>query len=372
MTELSQILAAIGETPDPAWALATVVGVSGSTYRLPGAKQLLRADGASVGTVSGGCLDADLVRIVGEVIESNRPRFVTYDLSADDDEVWGFGLGCNGVTEVLVEPSSTGLPLLRSLATALESTESLSAVTVIDGTAIGTRLLVWAGGATMGSLGSEAIDEAASAAAQLAMTQGRRRRLMLPGSTPAFVDVQVPAPQLLVCGAGHDAIPLVRYGAELGWRVTVVDERHAYLTEERFPEASALVLGGAEDLADLVELDERTDAIVMTHSYLRDTGFLRVLISSPVRYVGMLGPRARTDRIIEEFRRAELPMSDGELARLYAPAGLDIGAEGPDQIAWAILAEAQATTRQRSGGPLRDRKGGIHQGLDEGGTDEVH
>jgi xanthine dehydrogenase accessory factor len=167
----------------------------------------------------------------------------------------------------------------------------------------------------------------------------------------------------LVCGAGHDAIPLVRYGTDLGWRVTVVDDRSGYLTEARFPDAAALVLGHAEKLNDLVELDERTDAVVMSHNYTRDVEYLRALISSPVRYIGMLGPRSRTDRILDEIHDTVPPA--GALMKVFAPAGLDIGAEGPEQIAWAILAEAQAVASGREGGSLRERKGGIHQGLNE-------
>lgn len=371
MSELAQILAAITDPEDSSWALATVVGVSGSTYRLPGAKQLLRADGTSVGTVSGGCLDADLVRVVGEVIREQQVRFVTYNLSADDDEIWGFGLGCNGVTEVLVEPAATAAPLLRELAEAGESAQQVAAITVIDGPTMGARLLIRSDGSMRGSLGDDEADRRAEAEAKTAMSQGRHSRVALADGPSLFIEVQVPPPQLLVCGAGHDAIPVVRYGAELGWQVAVVDDRRAYLTEDRFPAATALTLGGAEDLHDLVALTERTDAVVMTHNYLRDVEYLRALISSPVRYIGMLGPRARTDRMIDELHRDEVPMSNEAMSRVFAPAGLDIGAEGPDQIAWAILAEAQAVSRERTGGSLRDRKGGIHQGLTEGSGSAV-
>jgi xanthine/CO dehydrogenase XdhC/CoxF family maturation factor len=364
VSELSQILSAIREAPDPSWALVTVVGVSGSTYRLPGAKQLLRADGASIGTVSGGCLDADLMRIVGKVIDSQRARFVTYDLSADDDEVWGFGLGCNGVTEVLVEPAASATSLIEELAATRDASRGLAAVTVIEGPAIGARLLVRAGGQTSGSLGDARLDRAARESGLAALDAGRHAELVT-DSLRAFIEVQVPAPQLIVCGAGHDAIPLVRYGSELGWRVTVVDDRRAYLTHNRFPQATALIAGRAEDLPDLVVLDGRTGAVVMTHNYLRDVEYLRRLIASPVRYIGMLGPRARTDRIITDLQQDGVVIPSAGLGRLYAPAGLDIGAEGPDQVAWAILAEMLAVSRGRSGSPLRDRRAGIHEGLKE-------
>ena len=357
MSELAQLLTAIEGSMSSSWALATVIGVSGSTYRLPGAKQLLRADGSSVGTVSGGCLDADLVRVVGEVIERQEPQFVTYDLKADEDEVWGFGLGCNGVTEIWVEPALTGEALVRNLVDARDSAESIAAITAIGGPSLGARLFVRSDGTQEGSLGSPEADAVAAAAALRAMEVGHHSQMSLSGG-PAFVEVQIPPAHLLVCGGGHDAIPLVRYGRELGWRVTVVDDRRAYLTEDRFPGA-ALVHGDGEDLGELASLGQRTDAVVMTHNYRRDVEFLRALIPSAVRYIGMLGPRARTERIIDELQ-STTTVPDDTLDKVYAPAGLDIGAEGPDQIALAILAEAQTVARGRSGGPLRDRRGGIH------------
>lgn len=368
MNELSQILDAIADSRPSDWALATVVGVSGSTYRLPGAKQLLRADGTSVGTVSGGCLDADLLRIVGEVIQSQAARFVTYDLTADEDEVWGFGLGCNGVTQLLVEPASTAAPLLTALATARAASEAIAVVTVLDGPKIGARLLVRGDQEIAGDLGSPDQNAVAASEARDAIGEGRHRRAVLAPGTTAFVEVQVPAPQLLVCGAGHDAIPLVRYGAELGWRVTVVDDRRSFLTPERFPQAAELVLGRAGNLAELVVIDGRTDTVVMTHNYVRDVEFMRELIRSPARYIGVLGPRSRTDRILAELGSDGVAISGEAFGRIRAPAGLDIGAEGPDQIAWAILAEILAVSRGRAGGSLRDRTGGIHQGSSEGRT----
>ena len=151
---------------------------------------------------------------------------------------------------------------------------------------------------------------------------------------------------------------MVQHGAALGWTVTVVDDRAAYLTEERFPQAAALHRGSLQEIT----VDDRTDAVVMSHNFLRDTENLRQLINSPARYVGMLGPRERTARIIADLREEGVQMPEASLERLYSPAGLDVGAEGPDEIARAILAEIQAVTRGRGGGSLRDRKGGIHQG----------
>jgi xanthine/CO dehydrogenase XdhC/CoxF family maturation factor len=364
VSELSQLQAAIEDRQEEAWALATVVGVSGSTYRLPGAKQMLRADGTSIGTVSGGCLDADLVRIVGEVIASGTARFVSYDLSADDDEVWGFGLGCNGVTELLVEPAQTAAALLDSLGSAQQQGTSIAVVSGLSGSSIGSRLVVHAD-EVLGSFESDELTTRAVQAGRAALAEGRHANVTLGGEIRVFVEVQTPPPSLVVCGAGHDVIPLVRSGAGLGWRVTVVDDRSAYLTEERFPNAFALILSRPEELLEVVDIDARTDVVVMTHNYLRDVEYLRQLVGSRARYIGMLGPRARTDRILDDLRRQKVEVPEAILRRLWAPAGLDIGAEGPDQISWAIMAEILAVSRGRAGGQLRDRRKGIHQQPDD-------
>jgi xanthine/CO dehydrogenase XdhC/CoxF family maturation factor len=367
LSELTQISTGIEELGDEEYVLATVVAISGSTYRLPGAKQLLSLTRGSVGTVSGGCLDADLVRVAEEVIATGEARFISYDLTADDDEIWGFGLGCNGVTELLVEPPDSAGALINALVKARDDERTMAVVTLLHGDAVGRRVLVDVSGSVEGTLGDEDADRAAQQAAMAAMDEGRHATAEVPLGR-AFVEVQIPPPRLLICGAGHDAIPLVRIGSQLGWRVVVVDDRPAYLTAERFPEAGELIRTKPSELADHVSLDRRTDCVVMTHNYLRDVDYVGVLLNSRVRYLGLLGPHARTIRILDDLAERGIEGSRETLARVYAPAGLDIGAEGPEQIAWAILAEILAVTQGRTGGPLRDRKGPIHEGLADGGS----
>jgi xanthine dehydrogenase accessory factor len=161
-----------------------------------------------------------------------------------------------------------------------------------------------------------------------------------------------------VCGAGHDAIPLVRAASLLGWRTIVVDDRPAFLTRERFPEAAGLIAVDApEDAAKAAPIDGRTFVVVMTHNFLRDKGYLRGLLDSPAAYVGMLGPAARTERLLMELRDEG---SSGTRDRIHGPAGLDLGAEGPEEIAQSILAEIVAVKRGRHGGFLKERPGPIH------------
>jgi len=349
------------------YGLATVVGVRGSTYRLPGARQLVAETGESVGTVSGGCLDADVQEVTREVLASGRPRLITFDLTADDEAIWGWGLGCNGATELLVEPPSSAGPLAIRLHDAITGERSLAVVTVLESAelAVGARLFVEADGTAEGSLGTDAADRAARGLALGALETGAHQTTELGESGDrVFIEIVTPPPRLLVCGAGHDAIPLVRRGAELGWQVVVTDERPNFLDHARFPGASHFVRARPAELAGSIDLDRRTDVVVMSHTYLRDVDYLRVVLGSPVRYIGMLGPKARLDRILGDLHQQGIEVEQQDLERIHGPAGLDIGAEGPEEIAYAIMAEVLAVRRSRDAGFLRERKSGIHSATD--------
>ena len=192
------------------------------------------------------------------------------------------------------------------------------------------------------------------------LEQERSEVRSLTDGVRAFVEVLDPPLRLLVCGAGHDAIPLVRAASVLGWNVTVADDRPAFLEHERFPEANAFV--EPDDLADTAKaagVDERTYVVVMSHNFLRDKEYVRSMLDSPAPYLAMLGPAARTERLLMELRDEGAEIGD-EDRRIHGPAGLDLGGEGPEEIAQAILAEIVAVKRQRSGGFLRDRPGPIH------------
>jgi xanthine/CO dehydrogenase XdhC/CoxF family maturation factor len=315
-------------------ALATIVATRGSTYRRAGARLLVPAVGEPIGNISGGCLEGDVARVGREVLSTGLPRTISFDLTADDDAVWGYGLGCNGSFELYVEPTAGAVESARSLRAAL-SGEPTVLSTVIAGPRIGAR---WNG-----------TDGAAAAALRdgnprVAETDGER----------VFLEPMLPPPRLVVCSAGHDAIPLVRQAAELGWRVTVADVRRQLLTAERFPGAGEFVDGDPERAAEAVRPDSRTAVVLMSHNYLRDVAYLRSFLDAPLAYLGALGPRGRTEQMLAEIGRPEA------MEQLHAPAGLDIGAEGPEEVARAIVAEILAVLRGRSGGPLRDRRGPIH------------
>lgn len=365
MKELLDILEAMARfaAAGERMALATIVSVRGSTYRRQGARLLLTAGQQMVGNISGGCLESDIMVAADEVMASGAPRVVTYDLTADDDAVWGLGLGCNGAVDVLIEavdPASRQWAALGEIA-AGERTAVL--VKGLEGRFAGRWMLVRADAASEGSLGDPAVDERAHRAAASAVAEGASRVVRLPdggGESRVFVEVLRPPLRLIVCGAGHDAIPVVRFAAQLGWRTVVVDQRRRFLTSERFPGGGEFVHAEPADAARRVPVDERTYVVVMTHNYLHDRDLLRGFLATPARYIGMLGPRQRTEKILAELRDAGVSISPQDRARIYGPVGLDIGAEGPEAIALALLAEIQAVEAGRRGGSLRDRAGPIH------------
>jgi len=365
MKELIEILDAIDRfaAAGEPMALATIVGVRGSTYRRQGARLLLTRSQQMVGNISGGCLEGDVMVVADEVMTSGQARLVTYDLTADDDVVWGLGLGCNGAVDIFVEPVDPSAEIFTLYRKAIADERALAAVTVLSGA--GRRLAVWADGARIGTLGDATMDDRAARAGTAAIQEGASRILSLPGSAgavQAFVEVLRPPIRLVVCGAGHDAVPVVQLAAQMGWRVVVVDSRERFLTRDRFPAARQFIKADPTSAADRVPMDDRTYVVIMTHNYLHDRDLLRGFLRTGAGYLGMLGPRIRTEKILDELRRDGVTVSDRDHGRIFGPLGLDIGGETPEEIALAIVGEIQAVESGRRGGFLRERKGPIHDG----------
>ena len=367
MSEITDVLAAIeglaarGER----MALATIVAVRGSTYRRPGARLLVPEDGTPVGNISGGCLEGDVADMARVVMDEGRARLAGWDLTADDDAVWGLGLGCNGAIEVFIEPAERAAEVAGALRMALEEERPICVVTAVesndDAVAPGARIVVRPAGEPEGSLGAPEIDAEAVAAARELLEAERSEVRTFAGGVRAFVEVLEPPVRLAICGAGHDAIPLVRAASVLGWRAVVIDDREAFLTRDRFPEASGFVhVDAPEEAAKAAAVDTRTFVVVMTHNFLRDKAYLRSLLPSPAAYVGMLGPAARTQRLLMELADEGVEVTPERRESIHGPAGLDLGSEGPEEIAQSILAEIVAVRHGRDGGFLKQRPGPIH------------
>ncbi len=367
MSEITDVLQAIESmsAKGQRMALATIVAVRGSTYRRPGARLLVPEEGAPIGNISGGCLEGDVADMARVVMNEGAARLAGWDLTADDDAVWGLGLGCNGAIEVFIEPADQAADVAHALRSALEEEQPICVVTVLESddevVLPGSRIVVRPAGDPEGSLGLEAVDAEAIASARELLGAERSEVRTLTHGVRAFVEVLEPPLRLLVCGAGHDAIPLVRAARGIGWNPVVVDDRPGFLTEERFPEAAGFVhVESPEHVGKTAGIDRRTHVVVMTHNFLRDKEYLRSLLDSEAGYIGMLGPSARTHRLLMELADEGVQITDSDRERIHGPAGLDLGAEGPEEIAQAIVAEIVAAKHERSGGFLKERPGPIH------------
>ncbi len=340
-------------------ALATIVAVRGSNYRRPGARMIIPAHHEASGVLSGGCLEADVATAAREAIVTGRCAVVEFDMSVGGEEIWGYGTGCQGVVEVFMEADARlAGEAFRTGVEGREASVRLVAVEAFAGVAAGAQAELRGDsltGALVDAMGGH--DAALLAVARRARSSGAPVLVSLgPGDGAAriYAERLEPPPRLLVIGAGRDAIPLVRLAASMGWRVIVADMRRAFLSANRFPEASAFVDVDARAIATAFAPDGRTSIVLMTHNYLRDGEYLAALLDAPWAYFGALGPRKRTEQLLRELGR------DDALPRIHAPAGLDLGADGPEEVAWAIVSEMLAVQRGRAGGPLRDREAPIH------------
>jgi xanthine/CO dehydrogenase XdhC/CoxF family maturation factor len=350
-------------------ALATVVRIDGSAYRRPGAKLLVEESGATRGGVSGGCLEADVREIAMTVMRDGEPRLRHYETGDDDRTVWGLGLGCNGSVDIFIQPVTSGdtVDAARHLRTLLAGDAPFALSTVVRGpSAVLGRMLVAGDAPLAGSTGSPALDRVIARRAEALVAAGESEcydieptGLDIESTAGVFTEVHVPPPRLVICGAGDDAMPLAAHASQIGYRVTVVDHRPAYLSPERFPDAERIDRRPDDGLEGL-PLGPRTHLVVMTHSFAHDREWVGRLLLTDVPYVGLLGPRARGDEILEQIGTTDARIGATGKDRLFAPVGLDLGADGPEQIAVSILAELLAVRAASVPRHLREKEGVIH------------
>jgi xanthine dehydrogenase accessory factor len=320
MRELIEITAAARELiarGKPA-ALVTVVAVEGSAYRRPGARMLVAEDGRTWGGVSGGCLDRDAARRARGVAVTGVCQRHRYETGDDEALAAGVTTGCGGAVEVFLQPVNSSTPgPIPAFNTVVNQRKASTLSTILSGPLIGR---------------------------------------CSPEPHPAFecfVETILPPHPLVVFGGGPDVVPLVSMAKTLGWHVTVVATRPATGLHERFAAADALHFTGADDPVDGVVIPPEAAVVVMTHNYARDLAILPRLPRT-LAYLGLLGPRHRTARLV-----AGLP-PDALYSNLYAPVGLDLGADAPEEIALSVMAEIQSVLRGATATHLRDRSGPIH------------
>lgn len=325
-------------------ALATVIQTWGSAPRAVGAKMAMTAAGEITGSVSGGCVEGATFETGVQVLKTARPQLLHFGVA--DDTAWEVGLACGGTIEVFVEPLDG--EWYAALRDCLAAERSAAAVTVVRGPEqmLGRKLLLFDDGQARETIGAGA-DEWALAAARAALAAGRSERVPLPLSEPAeiFVEVYLPSPTLVIVGGVHIAIALASLAKTLGYRTIVVDPRKAFGSQTRFPHVDRLIHAWPDEALNEIGLTRSTAVAMLTHDPKLDDPALKSVLPGPAFYVGALGSRQTQER-----RRQRLlaeGLTEEQLNRLHGPIGLDLGAQTPEEVALAVMAEIVAARNGR-------------------------
>jgi len=347
-------------------ALVTLVRLEGSSYRRAGARMLVLDDGVYLGGISGGCLEGDALRRAQKAIALQRPSIVTYDTTQDDEYQIGAGLGCNGIIDVLftpLHPDEVGNPL--KILSALTEIRIPALVITITGCPVQWNAL----GRVIGysndmqfqevfpirSLTGAVLKDVHDCAHHL---HSRSISYEFPeGAVQVFIEVILPATHVVIYGGNYDIHCLIRMASELGWDTTVVMNRAK--ADKSLIAAATRVLHNQGEVGP--EIDPYTAVLLMSHDYKTDRKNLEKVLPTKAAYIGLLGPRKRAEKIWEAMASAGNPLAEQDRQRIYAPAGLDIGASTPEEIALSILAEVRAHFAGRQGMSLRLREGSIYE-----------
>jgi xanthine/CO dehydrogenase XdhC/CoxF family maturation factor len=347
-------------------ALATVVHVEGSSYRRPGARMLVTEDGELTGAISGGCLEGDALRKALMVINGGKKKLVTYDTTGEDDAELGIQLGCNGIVHILFEPVDAGDPnnpvcLLQEVANersgAVIATLFSLKTELQPGTCLLYRNTVLFNQVPaclyLGLLSDveHVFAEKSSLIKQLKEDEN---------NINAFIEFIAPPVTVVIAGAGNDAIPLVEICSVLGWETIVVDGRVSHANTRRFPKATKLLVAKPQEVLKNITVDAQTVFVLMTHNYKYDIALLKALLQVDFRYAGLLGPRKKLERMLDEIAEENLMFSASQLSKIYGPVGLNIGAETPEEIALSIVAEIKTVLADATGVSLKKLDQPIH------------
>ena len=360
----TEVLAGVREVleSDLRGVLATIIDVEGSAYRRPGAKMVIPEDGDGVGHITAGCLEDEIQKIAVEVLAEGQPRVETYDLRPDGEaDVWGLGVGCNGVITILLEPLDESYRRVVDAHEAGEDTGVVSVVESDDPGRVGARAYydpatdAFEGGDRFPAGLVDRIDEATRELTE----EGRADSFEVDGLT-VFVDGVAAPDDLVLVGTGHDVGPMAELGAQADFRVTVIGFRGANAEADRFPDADDVRSTSPAQIREAFEFDEDTYVVVATHNFIDDRLAVDELLRTDVPYVGLMGPHERFEEMVEEFEPEGRTFSEAELDRLYTPVGLDLGGGSPYEIALSIVSEVMAVANDRQPRHLREREGRIH------------
>ncbi len=370
MKELQLIIQAYdhAKTEHQKVALATVVQVDGSAYRRPGARMLVTEEGHLTGAISGGCLEGDALRKAQSVIFQQKSMLVTYDTTDDDDQKFGVGLGCNGIIHVLIEPIDFGdarNPVELIKAASLDRTAclllTLFSVKNSKIEQIGTVMLD-KNGQRLGNWNERIHRRELKTLLESELDSfdsgSQIRNYPVEEDVSVFFEVLKPATRVLLFGAGNDTQPLAKMADILGLELILIDGRKNLATSARFPFAKQIIHGSAEEVVEQIETDPHTVALLMTHNFEYEAVVLEKLVTCMIPYIGILGPKRKTEKLIQRLESKGIQVYP---ENIYAPMGLDIGAEGSEEIALSILAEVKAVLAKKQGTFLREKDGPIHE-----------
>ncbi len=318
-------------------AIATNVKRDGSSLRPLGAKMAMAGGHKITGSVTGGCIEGAVYEEAMGILKSGQPKLLHYGVTSNQSP-WEVGLSCGTSLDVFVEPldSSAWRGIYPTLKKCLEENQFVAVATVIAGSGLGNKMLVWSDGRTLGSLGDGRLDTESSVWVQMQMQKQETGWTHL-RDADVFVDVMPPPLRLIVVGAVHIAIPLVTLAKTLDFRTIVIDPREAFATHERFPYVDELITEWPSVALEKLYPDEGTYIAFVSHDPKLDNPALRVALASPARYVGVLGTRKKIPERLDALR--ELGVTEEQLGRLCAPIGMNIGAILPGEIALSILSD---------------------------------
>ena len=352
-------------------ALATVVQVEGSSYRRPGARMLVTEDGELTGAISGGCLEGDALRKALLAINEQRNKIVTYDTTDEDDAKFGVQLGCNGIVHILFEPiieTCEKHPIALLAQSVMERKKSV----IVTLFSLADTRCPQPGTCFLHCASDEAFNVnlqpelylpiAHEAANVLCYKQSNAKKIQAGEyEFTAFFSFVKPVIQLIIAGAGNDAIPLAHIAYLMGWHTVIADGRADHATKQRFPMAQKVLVAKPHELLPRIQVDEQTVFVLMTHNYNYDLQLLKLLNEIEADYIGVLGPKKKMQRMIDELLEQNVVFSKDRLDKIYGPVGLDIGAETAEEIALSIAAEIKAVLSARNGQSLKQENGPIHE-----------
>ncbi|CAM2008694.1 XdhC family protein [Acanthopleuribacter pedis] len=359
------------QDPQPT-AVATIVSIDGPAYRGLGTQIAIRANAPVYGTISAGCLENDVRRHAELCFQDQRVHRVTYDATNDDELIWGMGTGCGGRIEIqitpLFDPAQTALLSWIEAVQQRRASGAFLQEIVADGAEAAG--LCWLDGKGVtpafptSSLPSAAVIDMAMARLDRdgSDRRGRRPALLEEPSARWLFRPAAPPPAVLLVGAGSDVAPLITGFAGLGWQVEVIDHRPDQRDPNRYPAATWLTAERAKDFA--ARPAHRRDfaaAVIKGHHFERDAAWLAAVLKEAIPYVGVLGPRSRFERLVAHLAEQGTRFDAEQCARVYAPTGLDLGGENPAEVALSVVAEVMKETHRRTGAPLREKKGPIHE-----------